>query len=150
MNIIFSARQAPLTGRIRAICRIFATSILVILLAACAAGAPSKSNVQERAQARWNALLAGDYDTAYSFYSPGYRSSHSRVDFEVDMRTRKVRWVAVKVLGSTCEAEACTVETSVDYKVTKPVPGVPEWKNTEKGTERWVKTDGEWWYLPNN
>jgi len=150
MNITSSTPQAHFYGRIRSICRIFATIVLTAWVTACATGTASMSNVQERAQARWNALLAGDYDTAYDFYSPGYRSSHSRGDFEIDMRTRKVRWVAAKVLGSTCEAEACTVETSVDYKVTRPVPGVPEWKNTEKSTEQWVKTNGEWWYLPNN
>lgn len=150
MNSISSAPQTPVSGRVIRICRILTTGGLVVLLTACAAGKPSASGVEARAQARWDALLAEDYDTAYSFYSPGYRSSHSRVDFEIDMRTRKVRWVSAKVTGSSCKAEACTVETSVNYRVVKPVPGISEWKNSEKGKEQWVKTDREWWYLPNN
>ena len=119
------------------------------LLAACATTKPADSLVRERAQARWDAVLLRDYDTAYSFLSPGYRSSHSRVDFEIGLRTRRILWTSAKVQEVSCEADSCTVQTDVGYKVVKPVPGVNEWKSHDNLEERWVRTEGQWWYLPD-
>ena len=127
----------------------FIACSLLALVSACATTQPAGGDVKSRAQERWDALASGDLDTAYAFYSPGYRSSHSRVDFEIDLRSRRVRWTGAKVLEASCEADLCTVESKVDYKVIKPVPGVPEWKSSENVAERWVRVDGQWWFFPD-
>ena len=57
--------------------------LLASLASGCVTTAVAPTDVKQRAQARWDAVLSGDYDTAYSLYSPGYRSSHSRTDFEI-------------------------------------------------------------------
>jgi len=129
--------------------RLFIACSLIMLVSACATTRPAGGDVKSRAQARWVALLAGDLDTAYAFYSPGYRTSHSRTDFEIGLRSRRVRWTGATVLEASCEADLCTVESQVDYKVNKPVPGVPEWKSSEKIAERWVRVDGQWWFYPD-
>jgi len=129
--------------------RLFLACSLIVLVSACAAKQPAAGDVKNRAQARWDALMAGDLDTAYAFYSPGYRTSHSRVDFEIDLRSRRVRWTGAKVLEASCEADLCTVQSKVDYKVNKPVPGIPEWKSSEQIAERWVRVDGQWWFFPD-
>ena len=121
----------------------------VMFLVACAGTGETKHHpVEERAQQRWDALLKGDFDTAYTFYSPGYRSANSRVDFEISYRTRKVAIYQAKVLGSDCSAEACDVTTEVGYRVGSPVPGVSKWDSTSNLQERWVKTEGKWWFVP--
>jgi hypothetical protein len=135
-------------SRAMRLCRTFVTISLIALLSACAATQPAGGDAKSRAQERWDALLSGDLDTAYALYSPGYRSSHSRVDFEIDLRSRRVRWTGAKVLEASCEADLCTVESKVDYKVNQPVPGVPEWKSSEQIEERWVRVDGQWWFFP--
>ena len=94
--------------------------------------------------------MAGDYDTAYSYYSPGYRSANSRVDFEIALRVRRVRWTSAEVQESSCDADVCTVVTTVGYAVAGAVPGVPVWKNKKSIEERWVRTEGQWWYLPED
>lgn len=136
-------------GRALWSCRFLLALMLVALVSACATSKPKDDPVKERAQARWDALLSKDYDTAYSFYSPGYRSSTSRVDFEIGIRARRVAWVSAEVQKISCEADSCSVETLVGYKVARPVPGLDEWKNKNEVTERWVRTDGQWWYLPD-
>lgn len=141
--------RASLEGKFCLICRIFATAGLALLLAACASTRTVEPDIKVRAQERWDALLAGDFDTAYSFLSPGYRSSHSRVDFEIGLRSRRIRWTSARVEASTCEADVCSVAVKLGYKVTQPVPGVPVWESSELLSERWVRTDGQWWYLPN-
>jgi hypothetical protein len=128
---------------------LLAISTCALLLTACAGTGKTKHHpVEERAQERWDALLKGDFDTAYTFYSPGYRSANSRVDFEISYRTRKVAIYQAMVQGSDCSAEACTVSTEVGYRVGSPVPGVSKWDSTSILQERWVKTEGKWWFVP--
>ena len=129
--------------------RLFITCNLIVLVSACATTQPAGDSIKSRAQARWDALLAADFDTAYAFYSPGYRTSHSRTDFEIELRSRRVRWTGAKVLEASCEADLCTVGSKVDYQVNRPVPGVPEWKSSEHVAERWVRVDGQWWFFPD-
>ncbi len=123
----------------------------VLLLTACAGAGKTKHHpVEERAQQRWDALLKGDFDTAYTFYSPGYRSANSRVDLEISYRTRRVGIYQARVESSDCSAEACTVSTVVSYRVGAPIPGVSKWDSTSNMQERWVRTEGKWWFVPEN
>ena len=149
MNTPTKRQHAVHMNRGAFFCWVFIACCLIVQISACATTKPAGGDVKSRAQARWDALLAADLDTAYALYSPGYRSSHSRTDFEIDLRSRRVRWTGAKVLEASCEADMCSVESKVDYKVNKPVPGVPEWKSSEKIVERWVRVDGQWWFLPD-
>lgn len=124
--------------------------LLATLVSACATSPGSKTDIKQRAQERWDAVMAGDYDTAYSYYSPGYRSANSRVDFEIALRVRRVRWTSAEVQESSCDADVCTLVTTVGYAVAGAVPGVPVWKNKKNIEERWVRTEGQWWFLPED
>ena len=140
--LVHTRRPAGFSGRTFALA-------LCVLLSACATAPPSDTVVRERAQAHWNALLAGDFDSAYGYLSPGYRSSHSRVDFEIGVRSRKVRWESAEVQEASCEADVCMVTTLVGYKVRGAVPGVSSWSNRKDVQEKWIRTDGQWWLLPD-
>jgi len=133
--------------------RILALSLILLsALAACATTAQKSSArdpVVERADARWAALLADDLETAYSFYSPGYRSATSLIDFGVSMRLRKVAWTGATYREHQCSDDRCTVTFVVDYRVRNPVPGLNEFDGKSEDRETWVKTGGEWWYVPN-
>jgi hypothetical protein len=118
-----------------------------LLLTACAT-TPKTDPLVERAQARWDALTSGDLETAYTFYSPGYRSSTSLIDFGVAMRTRKVKWSSATYKDHECEESRCTVRFDVAYRVPRPVPGLKVWDSTAVIKDTWIKVDGQWWYLP--
>lgn len=150
MRIELIPQAATSGGWTRALRHGVIALLLAALAAACATTPPAETVVRQRAQARWDAVLAGDYDTAYGFYSPGYRSSHSRVDFEVLLRTRRVRWSSAEVRESSCEADVCTVTARVGYQVAGAVPGVPLWKSKTDEKESWVRTNGQWWFLPQD
>jgi len=129
-----------------------ALSVLLcaMTLVACATGSKDSGDrvIPERAQARWDALLAKNYAGAYAYATPGYRSSNSLTDFEIAVRSRRVQYTAAEYQEHRCEDAACTVKISVDYRVVRPVAGVPEWKSSSVIEERWVYSDGEWWFLP--
>ena len=125
-------------------------AITVAFLSACAATpADDDSRVVERAQARWDAVIANDLETAYAFYSPGYRSSTSLVDYGVSWRMRKVRYTSAEYLEHSCEASRCIVKFRMGFRVFAPVPGLKQYDSDQAVEDTWVKTSGEWWYLPN-
>ena len=124
--------------------------LVVMLLSACAT-TPTASRdeiVKERAQARWDALESRDYAGAYALYSPGYRSAVSVTDFEVNLRLKRIRWTSATYQAHTCDENTCTVSFKVGYKINSPVPGVTVFNGWDVVNDKWVKTGGKWWYLP--
>ncbi|MEE4216673.1 MAG: hypothetical protein V2I48_03625 [Xanthomonadales bacterium] len=140
------------TIQTKSVCRFAAFTLLALStfwLSACATTPASESDIViERAQARWDALTAGDLETAYTYYSPGYRSAHSLIDFGVSMRMRRVRWTEATYLDHSCEESRCLVRFDLGFKVANPVPGLSVYESTSKVEDTWIKTNGQWWYLP--
>jgi len=130
----------------------FACLLALAALGACAtapASAPSPDEqVLERAQARWDALLADQLETAYSYYSPGYRSTVSVINFGTAYRLRRVKFISAQYREHSCEDTRCSVKFDVGYSVTRPVPGVDKFEHTQVIEDIWVKSGDEWWYLP--
>ena len=127
-----------------------AGAFLLGLLSACASVAPKTQDdiLAERVQARWDAVLASDYATAYTYYSPGYRARASATDLEIKLRMQRVKWISARYLDNNCAGEICTVNVDIDYRVSSPVPGVDAWNGFDRAKEQWVRIDGEWWFVP--
>jgi hypothetical protein len=124
-------------------------ALCLLALSACATSPAARDKlIAQRAQARWDALLARDYETAYSYLSPGYRSTTSVTDFEISVRARRVQYISAEYRSHGCEEAVCTVQMMVGYRVVRPVVGLPEWKSTSLVEERWINSDGGWWFLP--
>ncbi len=63
--------------------------LALLMLSACATTPQESESPVDRAQLRWDSIFARDYDTAYSLYSPGYRSTKSSTDFEIEKYIEK-------------------------------------------------------------
>lgn len=125
--------------------------LAAILLAACAGtGGGSGSTVAKRAMERWEAVLAADFDTAYNYYSPGFRSSQSRGDFELSQRLRKVQFSNAEFQSEECTENVCLLNFKVSYTIASPVPGIDTWKGNQSLDEKWIRTGGQWWYFPED
>ncbi len=121
-----------------------------LALAACATTGDPSAKLGDRAQARWDALLAGDYESAHAYLSPGTRSRLSATDFEIEWKLRKIRYTSAAYQDHQCESDnACTVRVVVGYSITAPVRGLDKWESTSLVQERWVRTQGQWWFLPD-
>lgn len=117
-------------------------AVLCLMQGGCATlGSRSPEElVRERAQARWDALIAGKWEQAYGYATPGFRQSvdlfgfRSRVASPVKLKSAEVVSVDCKV--TTCEA-------TMRIGLVPLQKGYPE--TTTDLTERWVEEGGEWW-----
>jgi len=119
------------------------------MLAGCAGISKTPEDVVvERAKARWDAVISGDYETAYSYYTPGYRSSTSLVDFALVLRARRVNWTSASYVDHQCEEKRCKLTFKIGFRLIAPLPGVTTYNGFQFLEDTWILTDGEWWYLP--
>lgn len=138
-----------MNGFVNRTARLAGILVLMGLMAGCASKPASQDEmVIERAQARWDAITSGDLETAYTYYAPGYRSSVSLIDFGVEQRLRKVVWTVADYGSHNCEENRCLVTFEVQFKVANPVPGMSVFQSSHPVEDTWIKTDGQWWYLP--
>jgi hypothetical protein len=114
---------------------------VLAVLAACAGigtQAPEEA-VRERAQARWDALLSGDFHAAYEYLSPGSRSVETEKSYIAELR--KGFWKSAKVQKVQCRGnEACDAEVTVEYEYQGMRTRTPV-------RESWVRERSEWWYV---
>ena len=117
-------------------------------LAGCAAlgpAAPPEQLVSQLATKRWDALVAQDFDKAYSLAAPSYRQLTNADAYKKKKQGVPVKWLSAKVLRVKCEEKKCDVRIEIESK-----PIVPF---TYKGTiasgldETWVLEGGKWWIL---
>jgi hypothetical protein len=126
-------------------------AVLALSLSACATmGKPDTEVVADRAQQRWDALLAGNVETAYGYLSPGFRSSVSLVDYTVRLSQRRVQWISAEHLSSNCEADRCSVKFNIGIRVVNAVPGSGQFDSSSVVEETWIRSGGDWWYLPKD
>ncbi|MEM9304900.1 MAG: hypothetical protein AAGE01_22500 [Pseudomonadota bacterium] len=126
------------------------TSIaLLAMLGACATTPPMPDDAQARAQQRWDAQLAGDFDTAYAYFSPGYRAAFALDAYEAQMRARTVRWVGATAVDQECEGTVCKVRISIEYDVDLATRGAGSITSVTSVVERWIESDGTWYLVPD-
>lgn len=121
---------------------IMMAAVICLMQTGCASlGSRSPEDVvRVRAQARWDALIAGKWEKAYEYATPGFRSSvdvfgfRSRVASPVKLKSAEV--VSVDCKDTTCEA-------TMRIGLVPLQKGYPE--TTTDLTERWVQEGGEWW-----
>jgi len=125
--------------------RVGLSMLLAATLSGCAGlvGKPQTPEqiVAERAQARWDALVAGDWQTAYSFATPAYRDL---VDVEGFRRRHggQASWLGADVKEVTCQDDVC--EPTITLKFRSLLPPYTDDLHTDY-TERWVLEGSDWW-----
>ena len=131
---------APSRGAIRIPAR-FATAVLAVLLSGCAGISPRtpESIVKERAQARWDALVKGDFNAAYGYLSPGSRSITTATDYASGLR--RGFWKSAVVDKVECGTpQSCDASATIEYEFMGMRTKTPL-------RETWIRDGSEWWYL---
>lgn len=118
---------------------------LLSLLSACAGLGPNtpEQAVSARAQARWNALVAGDQQQAYQFLSPASRALLSYENFRARFGAGAA-WKSAQVFKVVCEqADRCTATIKVTYRPALPRGSIDTIETSVD--EVWLLESGQWW-----
>jgi hypothetical protein len=121
-----------------------------LLFSACTTTIPKSETIEQRAAARWDALLGDDIEVAYSYLSPGYRSSVSYKQYYRSLLLTQVQWTGAKYIESVCEETTCNVKILLDFTIYGALPGVKSFESEQVVEESWVLVDGSWYYVPKN
>lgn len=118
-----------------------------VLLAACASTPPAPEvRVAQRAQARWDAMIKGDFRAAYAFLSP---ASRAMTHYDLWAATRKptaTEWKGASVVKVECrDAQVCKARVNINHQ---PLVGGGSLGTISSAVdETWLIDDGEWWLL---
>lgn len=119
------------------------------LLSLTACTAPEPVSVEERAQQRWDHVVAREFEQAYTFFSPGYRETTPLHEYMIDVLSRPVRWVDAEVIGASCLEDVCRLSVAVTYQPAAGPAHFRQLRPTRTIEERWIRVDGVWWYTIN-
>ena len=109
--------------------------------AAIYAGKSIEDQVKERATKRWEALIRGDLDSAYSYFSKATKETYPIELYRTRMRPgmwREAKIDSVKCADGLCEV---TVILNLDHNRLKGI--------VTPVAERWIVQDGLAWYVYN-
>jgi len=120
--------------------------VAVWVLSSCAVTPSSPSDaavqVRERAEQRWQYLVAGRLDEAYGYLSPGSRERVTAAYYKGSLKPGV--WRGARVTGVECELDACKVQVALKYEYMRP--GV-KYESERALDETWIREDGQWWYV---
>lgn len=119
--------------------------VLCLTLVSCASFQPApEETVRKLATQRWQALLAGKFDQAYEFATPGFRKLRNADFYRTNRSAVPVKWLSAEVLRVECEPARCKVTVKL---VSEPrMLGFRNPPKLESGIEEiWVQEDGQWW-----
>lgn len=111
----------------------------------------SVEDLDTKSVKRWEAIIASDYETAYEYFSPGYKKTESQASFASKTANAKVRvdWKSVNFISKSCESETqCSVKLEILYKYTFPRKSMGEIEVPTTITEKWINKGGKWYFLP--
>jgi len=107
--------------------------------AAASSPASRAQLVEQRATARWDALIKGDADRAWQYMSAPSRETMPLERYKALIKNRNFRSVAIDKVA--CDSDACTVQLRLTYD-TKPIKGI-----ITPVEETWVFDNGQPWYV---
>lgn len=146
--------------------RQLAPILIIISMAACTATSPTKTESNQRqavtnqsktaeeivahnAKARWDAIIAKDFDAAFEYLTPGTRATTSLDAYTRRMLNVSVRYVGAEVESVSCEGEeVCTATLMITYKVRGASPGTGDVEGFSPTHEQWLLSAGQWFHLP--
>lgn len=146
--------STPFRARRRTGAGVLMLAAFVLALAACS-GSPTRSStgqdphaaLQQRVEAYWQHLIAREYDQAYTYLTPGYRSTYSEQDFIRRARRNPIGWKNMTWQDVDCAtADSCLVNMLVTYTVRAPGAGSVDTMGPID--ERWLRINRQWYLLP--
>jgi hypothetical protein len=100
-----------------------------------------------RAKARWEAIVAADYEKAYAFLSEGYRDVTPLDAYRLKRLQDPFKIKAAYVSKVTCaDAETCNASVTLTVETLMPNVGTQSFYDTQE--EPWFKQGDNWYHVP--
>jgi len=96
-----------------------------------------EQQVSARAEARWAAMIAQDFDKAHEFLSPGSKAVYPLAQFKA--RIRPLEWRSAKAVSAVCTEDTCTVKLQIAFyheRLKREIATMLD--------ETWIKDAGNW------
>lgn len=108
-----------------------------------------RATVKARAESRWDALIKGDVEKAYTFTTPEYRAVVSSQQYR-GKYGRVVDWQVARVVNVSYDVPTvAAVSVEVTYRVMLPGANGEVFETQKAISEKWIYQDREWWYIAN-
>lgn len=129
-------------------CRLVMSCLAIVAMAGCAAidKKPPEEAVRDRAQQRVAWLMAGELEKSYALASPGYRATHTILQYQKDFGG-VVMWKAAVpgeieclALPGASEPTKCQVKMMITYRAR----GMG-WDQTTAVPETWIRLEDDWY-----
>lgn len=130
-------------------------SLVAAVVAGCASIGPADTEgwrssqrpvIKQRAEARWDALIKGNYETAYGFLTSAQRSVVSLQQYKGSIGGA-VLWQVARVDDIRYDSPTvAAVSVAVTYRFMPPGSGGKEIESVRQMQEKWLYKDGGWWY----
>ncbi|MGB5063729.1 MAG: hypothetical protein WBQ37_08205 [Candidatus Competibacter sp.] len=119
--------------------------LALVLVIVPAIGAMEDLNgLRSRVEARWAALIEGDFDKAYAFETPAYRALYNVRQYR-GRYGNGLRWQQAKVVKTDLKSPGvATVMLEIEYSFQVSGQGMMGQRGSV--TETWLWVDGQWWY----
>ena len=109
------------------------------------------ASIEQRSEQRWKLIIAGEFNKAFSYLSPGYRQTRVESEYAQSMATRPVRWTDAEYQDHTCSsADVCTVKILINFDLDLPIANVGQVASLDVLEEKWIRVDGVWYFLPTS
>lgn len=104
-----------------------------------------EQQLSARVNARWEAVIAGDFEKAYAFETPAYRSVLSLQQYKARFGSA-VDWKNARVVSIKYDQDhVAAVTVAVEYEAVVSLAGVV--RSVREMPEKWLYSDAQWWYI---
>lgn len=106
--------------------------------------------IDQKASNRWQALIAGDYEKAYSYVAPSHRELENLNSYETRLATARlsIDWQEADFVKKDCAELTCEVTMEIKYLYKFNKRSLGETRGVTTVNEQWIKSDGKWYFLP--
>jgi len=121
-----------------------------LILSACQQ-AETIDDIDQKALDRWQALIAGDYEQAYSYIAPSHRQLENLKSYQSRMATARfsIDWQEASFVKKDCTELTCEVTMEIQYLFKFQKRSLGETQGTTTVKENWIKSDNKWYFLPD-
>ena len=121
--------------------------LLVSLLTGCVD--TEKNKLDNRVLEYWNHKINKEYQAAYEYLSPGWKSNEDMESYDRRMKSSRVEWKSVKLLGKECsETYLCTVTVEIEYEYMFKENMGKKVLMPSSLKENWLMQDNVWFHVP--